>query len=179
MTSRTNDFRHHDGAAAESMLDELCIVYADAYEVETGGKVDAFRERAERAFDAPRFDLVTAHSADALIAAFVFGYSLGSDAWWAGLDPVPEPGFTDETGSRTAVLAEIEVRKAWQRQGLGRRLQERFLDVRSEERATLATGFDVPSRFVYPRWGWTEVGVVPGSPGSYFTSYRRFVRPLR
>lgn len=160
------------------MLDELSLVYADAYQVEADGeKVAAFRSRALVTFDAPNFDLVTARAGDEVVG-FVFGYSLERSSWWDGLDPAPPPGFTEETGSRTAVLSEIEVRASWQRQGLGRRLQEEFLRARREERATLATGSEVPSQHVYPRWGWTRAGQVPGKPGAYFASYWRFVRPL-
>ncbi|HEV2089328.1 MAG TPA: GNAT family N-acetyltransferase [Cryptosporangiaceae bacterium] len=170
---------HHTSAEAQEMLDELGEVYADAYQVEPGGeKVEAFRGRAMAAFGSANFDLVTAR-ADGELVGFVFGYSLERSAWWDGLDPQPEPGFTEENGSRTAVLSEIEVRHAWQRQGLGRRLQEEFLRTRSEERATLATGSEVPSQHVYPRWGWTKVGLVPGRPGAYFWAYWRFIRPLR
>jgi len=169
---------HHDAAAAALLLDELSDVYADAYGVGPGEKVDAFRGRAVRAMEASRFELVTARS-DAGLIGFVFGYSLPVDsAWWGGIEPPRDEQFVAETGSRTAALSEIEVRRALQRQGIGRRLQEEFLSRRTEERATLATGVDMPSRFVYPRWGWSEVGVVPGAPGAYFSAYRRFTLPL-
>ncbi len=169
---------HHDGAAAALLLDELSAVYADAYGVEPGEKTEAFRGRAQRAFETAGFDLVTAR-ADGELAGFVFGYSMPADSlWWQGLEPSQSADFYRETGTRTAVLSEIEVRRALQRQGLGRRLHDAFLSARREERATLATGVDVPSRHVYPRWGWTEVGVVPGTPGAYFSAYRRFILPL-
>lgn len=169
---------HHDAGVGASLLDELSDVYADAYGVEPGEKVNAFRGRAVRAMETPRFDLVTARS-DVGLIGFVFGYSLPADsAWWSGIEPPRDDQFTAETGSRTAVLSEIEVRRALQRQGIGRRLQEEFLSRRAEERATLATGVDVPSRFVYPRWGWSEVGVVAGGPGAYFSAYRRFILAL-
>jgi len=170
----------HNGAeTASGLLDELSDVYADAYGVQPGEKVDAFRGRAWQAFQTPGFDLVTAR-ADGELSAFVFGYSLPvTNTWWRGVEPAQDEDFYRETGSRTVVLSEIEVRRALQRQGLGRRLHEEFLAARTEERATLATGADVPSRHVYPRWGWTEVGTVPGQPGSYFPSYRRFLRLLK
>lgn len=177
MSSGRYEFAHHDSEAAARLLDELCVVYADAYGVGPGEKVEAFRDRAEHAFNAPRFNLVTA-SAGGTLAGFVFGYSLRSDNWWSGLRPEPAEGFTVEDGTRTAVLSEIEVRAKLQRCGLGRRLAEEFLAGRSEERATLATGLDAPSRDVYTRWGWSEVGVVPGDSGSYFSSYQLFILPL-
>jgi len=169
---------HHGSATAALLLDELSVVYADAYGVEPGEKVEAFRGRAQQAFETAGFDLVTARSGDEL-AGFVFGYSLPSDSrWWQGLEPAQDADFYRETGSRTAVLSEIEVRRALQRQGLGRCLHDEFLASRGEERATLATGVDADSRHVYPRWGWTEAGIVPGAPGSYFSAYRRFILPL-
>jgi GNAT superfamily N-acetyltransferase len=179
MLSQDYELAHNDAASASRLLDEISAVYADAYGVEFGEKVDAFRNRAQQAFQTSGFDLVTARSGGDL-AGFVFGYSMPADsAWWRGLDPSQAPDFYRETGSRTLVLSEIEVRRDLQRQGLGRRLHDEFIAGRSEERATLATGLDAPSRHVYPRWGWTEVGTVPGAPGSYFSAYRRFILPLQ
>jgi len=178
LTTADVDLAHHNGQAAEAMLDELADAYADAYGVEPGEKSEAFRGRAQSAFKAAGFDLVTARAAGELVG-FVFGYRLRPErGWWDGLDPEPPPGFTEETGTRTVVLSEIEVRKAWQRQGLGRLLQAEFLRDRPEERATLATGLEVPSQHVYPRWGWTRVGQVPGKLGAYFSAYHRFVVSL-
>jgi GNAT superfamily N-acetyltransferase len=111
--------------AAGGLMDELCEVYADAYGQVPGEdatvKVDAFRGRATAALDARNYELVVARVGDELVG-FVFGYSLRQDRdWFAGLQPAPEEGFTDERGGeRTLVLAEIEVRKAWQGRGVGR-----------------------------------------------------------
>jgi GNAT superfamily N-acetyltransferase len=122
---------HHSADAAAELLDELCEAYADAYGVDPKeNKADAFRSRAEGALGAKNFDLVTARQGDELIG-FVFGYSLRADrGWWDGLDPEPPPGFAHETGTRTAVLAEIEVRRAWQGKGVGTALQKEFLNSR-------------------------------------------------
>jgi GNAT superfamily N-acetyltransferase len=178
MDVRQVQFLHHDGQQAERLLVVLCDVYADAYGVEPGGKVEAFRGRATQALAAAGYDLVTAIS-DGETVGFAFGYALQPGSrWWEGLDPDPPEGFAEETGTRTVVLSEIEVQRAWQRQGLGRRLQDEFLAGRREERATLATGTDVPSRFVYQQWGWEELGIVPGAEGDYFAGYRLFVLSL-
>lgn len=125
--------------AAADLMDELCEVYADAYgEVpgeDTRVKTDAFRDRATAALNGRNYGLVAARVGDELMG-FVFGYSRRQDRdWFGGLDPVPAPGFTDERGGeRTLVLAEIEVRKAWQGKGIGHNLHDTFLNGRREER---------------------------------------------
>jgi ribosomal protein S18 acetylase RimI-like enzyme len=174
---------HHGSEESLSLLDGLCAVYADAYGVvpgeDIGVKTAAFRDRAAKGLKARNYDLVTAH-VDGELAGFVFGYSLRADrGWWDGLTPEPPPGFTAETGDRTVVLAEIEVRRAWQGRGLGRALHDEFLRGRPEERATLATGPKADAaRALYERWGWSRAGTTPGSPGAYFSEYVRYYRLL-
>jgi GNAT superfamily N-acetyltransferase len=174
---------HHTAEEVPALLDELCDAYADAYGVVHGEditvKTSAFRNRATRALNAPNYSLVTAH-ADGQLVGFAFGYSLRPDrGWWDGLDPEPPEGFSDETGSRTVVLAEIEVRRAWQGKGVGRAVHDAFLARRSEERATLSTGPTADAaRALYERWGWQQVGKVPGAPGAYFPFYINYVLPL-
>ncbi|WP_233513617.1 GNAT family N-acetyltransferase [Micromonospora craterilacus] len=170
---------------AASLMDKLCEVYADAYGHVPGEdstiKTDAFRDRATGALGARNYELVTARAGDELVG-FVFGYSLRQDRdWFAGLDPAPEPGFTDERGGeRTVVLAEIEVRKAWQGKGVGRGLHDEFLHSRREERATLtANPVAIATHALYERWGWQRVGSIPGRPGAYYREYAMFVLPLR
>ena len=173
----------HDSAEAADLLDELCDAYADAYGAvpgeDTGQKSDAFRDRATKALQVPNYSLVTARAGDQLVG-FVFGYSLRPGrSWWDGLQPEPAEGFTDETGSRTVVLAEIEVRRAWQGHGLGRQLHDAFLARRREERATLATNPRASgTQALYERWGWRKVGTIPGRPGAYYSEYLLYVRPL-
>jgi ribosomal protein S18 acetylase RimI-like enzyme len=171
-----------DDAAA--LMDQLCEVYADAYgEVpgeDTNVKTDAFRDRATGALSGRNYELVTARAGDEMVG-FVFGYSLRQERdWFAGLDPVPEEGFTDERGGeRTVVLAEIEVRKAWQGKGIGRGLHDMFLGGRREERATLtANPIATATHALYQGWGWQRVGTIPGRPGAYYKEYAMFVRPI-
>src|SRR5262249_57908442 len=93
--------------------------------------------------------------------------------------PEPPEGFTLETGSRTVVLSEIEVRRAWQGKGVGRMVHDAFLSQRSEERATLASNPKaIETHALYERWGWARVGIVPGEPGAYYREYVLFVLPL-
>lgn len=172
------DLSHHDGPAGEAMLDELCHAYADAYGVQPGDKVDAFRGRASKQFGRPGFALVVARAAGELVG-FAFGYTLQPDTqWWIGLVPAPGEDFEAETGARTFVLSEIEVRHAWQGSGVGRRLHDALLGDRREERATLATGPNAAAQTVYLNWGWQSVGRVPGTDGDYYSAYDLFVLPL-
>jgi ribosomal protein S18 acetylase RimI-like enzyme len=165
------------------MLDEIADAYASAYgEVEgedRGVKSSAFRDRAVGALEAHNYELVAAR-ADGAVVGFVFGYSLRPEReWWKGLKPEPPAGFTTETGDRTVVLAEIEVRQEWQGRGIGRALHDAFLGGRSEERATLAANPAATSTHaLYEGWGWIRMGTVPGRPGSYYPEYVRFVLPL-
>ena len=174
---------HHDSSDAAEMVDELCEVYADAYGAVPGEDVreksGAFRDRATGALRAANYSLVTARAEDRLVG-FAFGYSLRPErGWWDGLRPEPPEDFTRETGTRTVVLAEIEVRRDWQGRGVGRRLHDAFLAQRSEERATLASNPKATdTHALYERWGWQKMGTVPGKPGAYYRLYVRFVRLL-
>jgi ribosomal protein S18 acetylase RimI-like enzyme len=174
---------HHNSEEAPAYLDDLCVVYADAYGEVAGEdinvKTSAFRNRATMALSAKNYDLVTAYAEGELVG-FVFGYSLRADrGWWDGLTPEPPTGFAEETGSRTAVVAEIEVRETWQGKGLGRALHDEFLRSRPEERATLSTGPNAEAaRSIYERWGWRRMGTIPGKPGAYFSEYVLYVLPL-
>ncbi|MGH3735755.1 MAG: GNAT family N-acetyltransferase [Micromonosporaceae bacterium] len=172
-------FSHHSGDQAAALMDDLCDAYADAYGAEpTEEKTSAFRNRAAKQLKRPGFDLVAARVGGSLVG-FAFGYTLQPDThWWDGLEPEPQEGFSAENGKRTLVLSEIEVRRAWQDKGLGRTLHDELLKGRTEERATLATGPDHAAQAVYERWGWQNVGRVPGVSGEYYSAYNLFVLPL-
>jgi GNAT superfamily N-acetyltransferase len=181
MTSPSADvvIDHFHGEEARSLLGELCDAYGDAYGVEpTTDKTSAFRDRALQQIDRPGFDLVTARD-DRRLVGFALGYTLTADTrWWDGLQPAAVEGFSTEHGSRTFVLSEIEVRRAWQSKGVGRALHDALMQGRPEERATLATGPDASSRAVYESWGWQRVGRVPGVDGDYYSAYDLFVISL-
>ena len=173
----------HTAAEAAQLMDELCEVYADAYGAVPGEdtleKSSSFRERATEALEARNYSLLTAEVGGRLVG-IAFGYRLRPErGWWDGLSPEPPEGFTEETGDRTVVLAEIEVRRVWQGQGIGRAVHDAFLSSRSEERATLASNPKATdTHALYERWGWKKMGIVPGKPGSYYPEYVRFVLPL-
>jgi GNAT superfamily N-acetyltransferase len=180
MTINGVSFMHHDGAEAAGLLVELCDAYADAYGVEPGEeKTAAFRRRAAKQFSRPGFALVTAREGGRLVG-FVYGYRLpaGDTHWWGGVQPEPAAEFLQETGARTWVLSEIEVRRGWQRKGVGRALHDAALGARGEERATLATGPDAAVQPVYESWGWRRWARIPGDEGDYYSAYDLFVLEL-
>ena len=169
---------HHDAQGAATLLDALCMVYADAYGVEPGIKTTSFRDRAERAATVDGYALATA-MADGEILGFAFGYSLPEKTrWWEGLQPDPGEAWRTEDGTRTFVLSEIEVRRSWQGSGVGRLLHDSLVEGRAEERATLATSPDAEVQPVYERWGWQKLGRVPGTDNDYHSAYDLFVLPL-
>jgi ribosomal protein S18 acetylase RimI-like enzyme len=175
---------HHAPEDVAALLDEMSDAYLDAWREVPGEdmavKASAFRERATRALQAKNYDLVVAR-ADGRIVGFIFGYSLRADrGWWDGLAPEPPAGFTDEPGDqRTVVIAEFEVRRSWQGQGVGHALHDAFLANRVEERATLVTRPHLTDlHALYERWGWQKVGIIPGDPGGYYADYASFVLPL-
>ncbi len=173
----------HTSAEATELMDALCEVYADAYGAVPGEdikeKSSAFRERASAAMRGISYSLVTAQVGEELVG-FAFGYSLRpAGSWWDGLSPEPPEGFTEETGSRTVALSEIEVRRAWQGRGIGRAVHDAFLSQRAEQRATLASNpRATDTHALYERWGWQKMGIVPGKPDAYYRLYVRFVLPL-
>lgn len=169
---------HHGAHGATALVADLCVVYADAYGVEPGVKTSAFRGRAEKAITANGYDLVTATVGDKIVG-FAFGYSLSENTqWWEGLEPDPGEDWRKEDGTRTFVLSEIEVRRAWQAAGVGRLLHDALVEGRGEERATLATSPDAEVQSVYQHWGWRKIGRVPGSDKDYYSAYDLFVLPL-
>lgn len=173
----------HTRAESLNLMDKLCEVYADAYGAVPGEdireKSSAFRERAIAAQQGASYSLVAAHAGDQLVG-FAFGYNLRpASGWWDSLTPEPPEGFTYETGSRTVVLSEIEVRRAWQGKGIGRTVHDAFLSQRTEERATLASNSNATdTHALYERWGWQRMGIVPGNSGAYYREYVLFVVAL-
>ena len=182
LMSESFEFTRAGAEEARQRTEDLLSAYADAYGVAPGDrKVSAFGERLGKAAERPGFEMVLGRGGGHAVAGFAFGYPLpaGDTHWWAGLRPEPAPGFVVETGARTFVLAEIEVRRSLQGAGLGRRLQDLLLSGRAEERATLAVNpGSKDAHAVYRRWGWEPTGQVPGNSGDYFDAYDLFVLSL-
>ena len=100
--------------------------------------------------------------AEARHGGYLVGYAFGvplrpATSWWRDLTaPLPED-LTAEHPGRTFALAELTVRAAWRRQGIGRDLHDLILDGRAEDRATAAIPVAAaPAQGAYQRWGWRK-----------------------
>ena len=152
--------RHHTATQAAGMLGDLVDVYLDAH-ADDGPRYTADRYEQQLAAHMPRqgWDLVTASIGGELVG-YVYGFPLGADTrWWEGIEgPVPD-GFTEENGRRTFGVAELLVRRAWQRRGIARALHDELLSSRGEERATLLVRPDnTAAQHAYDSWGWQMAG---------------------
>jgi GNAT superfamily N-acetyltransferase len=144
-------------------------VYADPPYRRGSGEAARFEGRFRVQRRQPGFALALAWSGE-----FLVGYALGlplrpSTSWWRHLTTALPDDVTTEHPGRTFALAELLVRAAWRRQGIGRDLHDLILSGRAEERATLtvlpAAG---PAQGAFLSWGWRKVARTrepePGAP---------------
>jgi GNAT superfamily N-acetyltransferase len=156
-------FHRFDGAAARDARATVEAVYRGAYwaSIEEGDPFNspaAFMERFDNYASIPGFDLVIAYQ-DGRPAGQAWGWPLGAaNRWWEGLVSEPEPGFTDEDGTRTFALSEIMVIRDSTGRGVAHALHDQLLGRRAETRATLLAepGNDSAYR-AYLHWGWRKV----------------------
>ena len=117
----------------------------------------------------PGFALAEARHGD-----FLVGFALGmplrpSTSFWRDLTAPLPAEVTAERPGRTFQLAELVVRAAWRRQGIGQDLHDLILSGRHEERAAAAV---LPAATAAQRaardWGWHKAGRTrdpePGAP---------------
>jgi ribosomal protein S18 acetylase RimI-like enzyme len=159
-------FRRYDGPQAAERRDDIEQVYRKAYRaaIESGDpfdSVEAFMNRFDHYARIDGFDLVVLYS-DGTPIGQTWGWPLKTNAsWWGGLEREPEPGFTDEDGSRTFALSEIMVGEEFAGQGLAHRVHDELLRPRGERRATLLVEPDNDrARRAYVRWGWQPVSTL-------------------
>ena len=100
--------------------------------------------------------------AEARHGGYLVGYAFGvplrpATSWWRDLTAALPEELTAEHPGRTFALAELTVRAAWRRQGIGRDLHDLILDGRAEDRATAAIPVAAaPAQGAYQRWGWRK-----------------------
>ncbi|GAA2626519.1 hypothetical protein GCM10010411_74330 [Actinomadura fulvescens] len=171
------EFEHLDRDATRAIFSQIQTVYAAAFPEYS---LDGHRDRTFRQLKVPGFETVTARSNGALIG-FVYGLPLGeATGWWRGLEPPRAADYTAETGARTFAVIDLAVLPEYRGRGLARRLMDELLQGRTEERATLATSPGKPDiQRMYQRWGWREVGRVPGGEGATQTAFDLYVISLR
>jgi ribosomal protein S18 acetylase RimI-like enzyme len=144
-------------------------VYADPPYRQAAAEAARFEDRFRVRRRQPGFALALAWSGEYLV-----GYALGlplrpSTSWWRYLTTSLPGDLTAEHPGRTFALAELLVRAAWRRQGIGRDLHDLILSGRAEERATLTVRPDAaPAQAAFQAWGWRKVARTrdpePGAP---------------
>lgn len=152
----------HGPDGARTLGNQLAEIYVRGY-VGTHNENDPFHgtekflERLDGYARSPGFTLVTANAPNGEMAGFAFGYTLPVGArWWNGLlDPVPD-GFTNETGSRTFAVNEINVVSEWRGRGIANRLHTELRAIRPEPRFTLLVepNSEANARRLYLSWGY-------------------------
>ncbi|MCU1451363.1 MAG: Acetyltransferase family [Acidimicrobiales bacterium] len=158
-------FRRYDSDRARANHDIVSLIHQDAYAeaIATGDpfeSVEAFMTRFDSYTSRPGngFELVVGYLGSEPVGQ-TWGWPLGPKSlWWSDLEEEPEPGFTDEDGTRTFALSEIMVRKEWTGQGLAHQLHDELLTQRREQRATLLVEQDNDTAYkAYEHWGWQRV----------------------
>jgi GNAT superfamily N-acetyltransferase len=155
------------GEDVSALRAEVCGAppHRDSTSRDSAGKDGAGRDGADGGFGRrfgrqrrqPGFVLAEARHGGYLVG-YAFGVPLRpATSWWRDLTaPLPEE-LTAEHPGRTFALAELTVRAAWRRQGIGRDLHDLILDGRAEDRATAAIPVAaVPAQGAYQRWGWRK-----------------------
>lgn len=180
------EFRRLDGTGTREARDTVEAVYRGAYwhAIESGepfNSPDAFMDRFDSYASIPAFDFVVAYE-DGKPAGQTWGWPLAARSkWWEGLTSEPEPGFTEEDGTRTFALSEIMVVREYTGRGVAHALHDQLLRGRSEKRATLLAEPDNTSAYrAYLHWGWQKVSQLrPGWPDAPLFDVLMFPLPLR
>jgi hypothetical protein len=159
----TLTFRRYQAEEARGARDVVETVYRGAYwqAIEEGdpfNQPDAFMRRFDAYASNPLLELVVAFE-DGEAIGQTWGWPLTADGrWWSRLESEPEPGFTDEDGTRTFALSEIMVVRAHTGRGVAHALHDELLRGRREKRATLLAEPENETAYrAYVRWGWQPV----------------------
>lgn len=139
-------------------LDELAVIYADAYSTAPywlpATDAERLRVRLTEQVSLPGFTFVGS-TQDTAVAGFAFGRHFESLQWWYGAQELPP----DEVlGAEKFAVSQLVVAPAYQGQGLAARQMTELLRDQGERYATLLSRPDSFARRVYARWGWRPVG---------------------
>jgi len=162
-----------DGQQASACAGDFGPVHAEVY-----GELPHHWDTEREAWYLKRFAVQRRQPGFVLATArhggFLVGYAFGlplrpSTDWWKGLTAPLSDEFTTEYSGRTFALADLLVRAAWRRQGIGATLGELTIAGRPEERAVAAVpSAAAPALGAFSKWGWQKVArkrdAGPGSP---------------
>jgi GNAT superfamily N-acetyltransferase len=156
-------------------FDEVRSIFIDLYtevffhEIENPfWSVENFTQRIDRHRAIPGFTAIVAYHRNEPIG-YAYGITLPATThWWSTIQPpLTDSSFTYEDGHRTFAVFEVIVRHKWQNQGIGRRIHERLLSERPEQRVTIATHQgNTQARKTYLRWGYEHIGTRQPTPSS-------------
>jgi ribosomal protein S18 acetylase RimI-like enzyme len=183
-----NDWMAHDvdlrlGGAdlGRELLDPICSLYDEVFSQPPffwrDDESQLHRERLLKLLDNPSFGVVVARSGDEL-TGFAYGFGLAADTkrWQQVAPPLPDE-VTAEWPGRTFLLFDYAVRRSYRGQGIGRRLHDRLLGSRTEERATLTVQpTAVDTQAIYVHWGWRKVGEIEGGTGAAAPVFDAYLR---
>lgn len=171
-------------ATAEAAFESVCVLFAEVFgspPLNRASDVLASQRRALASLmREPGFGMATTWRGGDLVG-FVYGRSLPEKStWWDGLQtPVPDEVVRERAG-RTFAVIDMAVGRAWQGQGVGRRVLETLLTSRTEERASLSVVPDNGhAHGFYRHLGWEYVGTVKGAPHHTAPYFDKYVLALR
>lgn len=157
-------FERYSGGQMLTMLNNIASLYVEIHSENPDERDELFspasfiaRTKSQARKDG--FELVAATSLDILVG-FAFGYPFLPGEWWADCTPA----LQEVINSPKFAVVELDVRKDYRRQGIGKNLLEKLLVDRGEKFATLAATPGSLAHEMYIRWGWHKVGVFKTPP---------------
>ena len=173
-----------DGALGDGLFEPICTLYDQVFSQSPflWSNEESGRHRAllGRLKNESSFGIATVQIAEQLVG-FAYGYQLHPNtAWWQNyLEPLPDE-LTHEWPGRTFALTNLAVETTWRGQGLGRKLIERLLASRTQQRATLLVQpAATDTQAFYQHLGWRKVGRRQMPLGAVSPQYDVYVLELR
>jgi ribosomal protein S18 acetylase RimI-like enzyme len=168
-------------AEAAAALDDICSMYDEVFSQPPFFWRDdesvLHRRRLTGLLDDPSFGVVLATVRRRLIG-FGYGFTLAADTRrWQHVRPSLPAEVMVEYPGRTFMLFDFAVSEAYRGRGIGRRLHDRLLGSRDEERATLTVQpTAVDTKAIYESWGWRKIGEMDGGPTAAAPVFDAYLR---
>lgn len=178
MTPSELTYQRFQGKEAANQLDAFLEAYEEVYAEppyregpsDIAEFIDHYQVHAQRA----GMRLVLARNGDQVVG-FTYGYLLPADStWWDNVQEDLAEDFTREDGTRTWVILELAVRKAWRRRGVAANLHDLLIEGLGVERVTLTVRPEPEAKAAqsaYAKWGYREVGLShPWAEAPFYTA---------